>query len=117
MLWASIARKAAAGQKRPPSRGTVNDIRVIGSILPYCDAMFVDNEMRGYLREEPLTTELQYGVRVFSKNNLDDFLSYLDEIERAADPAHVALVERVYGKDWGKPYVQMFHREMQADAE
>ena len=108
MLWASIARKAAAGRRRPPSQGSFNDIKVIASILPYCDALFIDNEMCGYLQEQPLVTDLRYGARVFCQNSRDEFLAYLDEVERAAQPEHVALVKRVYGENWGQPYTGIF---------
>jgi hypothetical protein len=108
MLWASVARKAAAGRRRPPTRGAYNDVRVISSILPYCDAMFIDNEMRGYLAEEPLRSSLQYPVQLFSQNNRDEILTYLDDLETAANPKHFALVRAVYGDDVGKPFVTMF---------
>ena len=36
---------------KPPSKGTFTDVNAIASILPYCDALFVDAEMAGYLGE------------------------------------------------------------------
>ena len=67
MLFAALARKAAAGQKRLPNRGMVNDFTIVSSLLPYCDAMFIDNECRSYLQEHPLYDEIDYGTAVFLK--------------------------------------------------
>lgn len=50
-LWASIAHQAAyGGRKKPPDRGMVSDIDMISTLLPYCDAMFIDREMFELLR-------------------------------------------------------------------
>lgn len=111
MLWAAIARKAAAGQRRPPSQGTVTDIDVISTLLPYCDAMFVDRECHGYLKEEPLSTKLSYGARVFSLANKDEFLSYLDNMRNDVPGDHFRLVEEVYGSTWPHPFTAMYEKE------
>lgn len=111
MLWASIARKAASGQRRPPSRGTVADIAAISTLLPYCDAMLVDNECYGYLQEEPLRSQLGYGTRMFSLNTKEEFLAYLDRVREQIPKRHLELVEEVYGPDWGKPYTEMYRRQ------
>ncbi len=58
LLVAARARKAANGQRRPPSPGMWNDIVAISSFLPYCDAMFLDNECAALVAEEPLRTRL-----------------------------------------------------------
>lgn len=108
MLTAAIAREAAAGQTRPPTRGILNDIRLISAYLPYLDSMFIDNECRGYLMEQPLRDELNYGCRVFSLNTKDELLSYLRDIEASAPSEHLAAVKEVYGDDWGKPYERLY---------
>jgi hypothetical protein len=108
MLWAAIARKAASGQRRLPTRGVVNDLRVISSLLPYCDVMFIDNEMRALLNEEPLATELGSYAKVYSPNNRDDFLSSLDELARSAPDDHLTMVKEVYGEERVRPYMDIF---------
>jgi hypothetical protein len=110
MLYAALARKAQAGQVRPPSRGMVNDVQVVSALLPYCDAMFLDNEMAGLLGEEPLRTSLDWGTHVFSWNTRDNFLEYLDAIRAGVSEEHVALVETVYGPDWDTPYTTLYER-------
>jgi hypothetical protein len=63
LLFAAIARKAAAGQKQPPNRGIVSDITMVSVLLPYCDAMLVDNQIAGYLQEQPLARQIfEYGT-------------------------------------------------------
>jgi len=66
LLYAGLARRAASGQKRVPSRGTPNDIDLISAYLPYCDALFIDNEFAQLLSEEPIAAAVYpYGTRVF----------------------------------------------------
>ena len=112
LLFAGLARRAASGQKRVPSRGTPNDMRFISAYLPYCDAMFIDNEFAQLLREEPLATAIKdHSPRIFSARTRDDFLDYLADLEEAAGSAHVDLVTRTYGEKWLKPYRSVLEHE------
>ena len=105
LLMASLARKAASGQQRPPSPGMWNDITAISSFLPYCDAMFLDNECAGLLREEPLKGKIAaFGTRIFSSRTREDFIEYLAAMECEAGLDHARLVEEIYGEDWCVPY-------------
>ena len=106
MLFAGIARKAAHGQKEPPNAGTVTDINAIASLLPYCDAIFVDNVMAALLNEQPIKKEVEkYGTKVFSLNTKTQFLQYLDEIGREASASHLEAVADAYGKP--EPYMTL----------
>jgi hypothetical protein len=112
LLMAALARKAANGQKRAPSPGMWNDITAIAAFLPYCDAMFLDNECAGLLREEPLRTKLvPFGTSIFSSKTGDEFLEYLAGLEQEAGAEHVGLVARVYGDDWTVPYREVLIHE------
>ncbi len=111
MLWASIARKAASGQRRLPSRGTITDIDVISTALPYYDAMFVDKECHAFLNEEPLRSQLDYGTQVFSLNTVDKFLAFLDALRQQVPQSHMNLIHEVYGPNWEEPYTQMFRSQ------
>jgi hypothetical protein len=108
MLWAAVARKAANRGKRPPSRGMSNDIDTISTLLPYCDAMFIDKECWTYLNEGPLRTELNFGTKLFSLNNKQEFFEYLDAIRASATPEHLATVQAVYGEDCPAPYTSIY---------
>lgn len=116
MLYAAVARKAGAGRKRPPTQGLAADVEMVSLFLPYCDAMLVDNEIAGYLREEPLASSINFPCKVFSARTLPDFMTYLDGIEAAATPEHLTKVEEVYGADWPQPFETLYtvggrHRE------
>jgi len=108
MLYAALARKAAAGRKRPPDQGMVNDIEIVSVLLPYCDAMFIDKECHSYLSERPLSEKIDYGTKVFSLNNKAEFLEYLKELEKRASREHLKKVAEVYGVTWREPYTTLY---------
>lgn len=108
MLWAALARKAASGQTRPPSRGMEQDIETISVLLPYCNAMFIDKECHALLSEEPLCSEPKYGTNLYSLRNKDEFSEYLDRIEQSASEEHLAALEEVYGDRKPKPNTTLF---------
>lgn len=111
LLHASLAWRAAHGQKCP-SRGTPNDISFIAAYLPYCDAMFVDNEFAQLLSEGRLAAAAKdYPTKIFATRSRDGFLEYLHQLEAEAGRAHVDLVVRTYGETWTQPYRSMLEHE------
>ncbi|MFL6388809.1 MAG: hypothetical protein ACJ71U_15105 [Terriglobales bacterium] len=102
-MFASLAAKAAAGQKEPPNQGTSNDITIVSTLLPYCDAMFVDNKCRALLQDIPRKFKLPYPCRVFSPNTGSEFLAYLRDIRDSATDEHLKQVEELYGPNIFKP--------------
>lgn len=109
LLFAALARKAAiGGQVRPPNRGMISDVTTVAAVLPYCDAIWVDNEVAGLLNEEPLRTRIDYGTRVFSWNTRHELLNYLDELRAGVDDRHVELVREVYGEGCLRPFTALF---------
>ena len=84
------------------------DIKTISHLLPYCDAMFIDKECHALLREQPLAKEINYSTKIFSLNNKDEFLEYLDNIENETTAEHMKAVEDIYGDAWKKPYTSIF---------
>lgn len=110
MLYASIAKSAANGRKNPPTPGMDSDIEVISCYSGYCDAMFLDKECHSYLNQQPLKDELGLGNKSYSVNNKEDFLKYLQSILDNCPKQHLKLIDEVYGKDWGEPFVEMFEK-------
>ena len=102
-MYASLAVKAAAGQKEIPNQGTVTDINIVSTLLPYCDAMFIDNGCRALLRDIPRTHALPYECKVFSPKTGKDFICYLREIRDSVTPERLKLIEEVYGPDPLRP--------------
>ena len=96
-LFAALARKLVAGQKRLPSRGVFNDINAIATYGPYVDAMFVDNECAQILSEQPLSTEVKLKATIFSAKSGDAFLGYLKELQNRASPEVHTLANEIYG--------------------
>lgn len=114
LLMAGLARKAMSGQRRPPGRGTGNDLQAIAAYLPYCDAMFVDNQFAGLMREQPLASKLaRYKARVFSIRTRSAFLDYLTELEAAVPSEHLARVRAVYGDSWLTSFDTILEAERQ----
>lgn len=107
-LWASVARKAASGQKRLPSKGMVNDVIALSVYMPFCDAMFVDKECHGFLNDEPLKSGLDYNTKIFSLNTKGDFLSFLDSISDNAPKGHFDIINEIYGPGWETPFTTMY---------
>lgn len=102
-MFASLAVKAAAGQKEPPNQGTFNDISIVSTLLPYCDAMFVDNQCRALLQDIPKGHRFTYPCAVFSHKTGAEFLKYLREIRDSVTPEHLKTVEELYGPNALKP--------------
>lgn len=96
-MYANFAMKVAAGQKTPPNQGTATDIEVVSTLLPYCDAMFVDRHTRALVADIPRKHSLRCATKLFSMSNREEFLEYLDTLTATATPDHLALVKRVYG--------------------
>lgn len=112
LLYAGIARKASSGQKEPPNKGTFTDVNAIANLLPYCDAIFIDNGMAALLQEEPIKTEMaRYSTKVFSPNTKDAFIKYLDTIEETADTSHVEMISDAYGKNWVEPHLTILDKD------
>ncbi len=108
MLYASLAREGALGRKKSPTKGMMNDVETIACYAPYCDAIFVDNECRRLLNQGVTKTKYQLKTRIFSQDNKNDFLLYLDEIEKSVSKEHLKKVKEVYGEKWLTPYIEMF---------
>lgn len=109
LMWAAIARQAAhGGRVKLPSRGMSKDITTISTLMPYCDAMFIDKECKNLLSEEPLQSRINYGTKLFSLSNRQEFLDYLDDIKNNASAEHFDLVKGLYGDDFDKPFTTLY---------
>lgn len=103
LLFASLARKAGHGQRSVPSPGVFTDVEAISSLLPYCDAMVLDREMAGHMRDEPLrSVAAQFGTQILALNDRQGILDFFDEIIRNVPAERVEIV-RDYMGEAGKP--------------
>lgn len=109
-LWAAIEYQASTdGRKNPPNVGMMSDIEMVSTLLPYCNAILVDNDMRSILnfREVKKNTDI-YKTKVFSLSNKNELFSYLKAIKNKASESHYKIIENVYGKDWKQPFFGMY---------
>jgi hypothetical protein len=97
LMSAAIAMRAAQGQKEPPNEGTATDIDTVAHLLPYCDAMFMDNGCRSLLLDIPTALRPPETTRVFSLNVKAQFLDYLRSIRDGISAEHVRAIREVYG--------------------
>ena len=107
LLWAALARKAAAGQKNL-NISIVNDIYAISSYMPYSNAIFIDKECYALLTDVDVAARIQCNTEVFSLSNKEEFLEYLDRLIAKVPKQHIELIKNVYGEDWLKPYSSMY---------
>jgi hypothetical protein len=115
-LWAALADEIASDRATQPSGGMVQDIQAISHFLHYSDALFVDNQCRRLLCDSPAVKQLpRPHARVFSVATRDDFMRYLDDIERDAPDDHLDLVLRAYGAKRLEPFTRLY--EWRDDAE
>jgi hypothetical protein len=98
LMYASIAMKAASGQREPPNQGTTTDIETVSHLLPYCDAMFVDNGCRALLLDVPKTLRPTDTNKIFSFNVRGKFLEYLRSLRDEISKEQLDAVKRVYGE-------------------
>lgn len=97
LLYAALAHRARSGQKGV-TRGMTNDVRMISTLLPYVDAIFIDKECHVLLTESPVFERIGYDTRLFSHRNKEEFIAHLEDLESSASDEHLALLEQVYGR-------------------
>jgi hypothetical protein len=92
LMFAAVAMRAAQGQKEPPNEGTTTDIDTVAHLLPYCDAMFMDNGCRSLLLDVPIALRPLETAKVFSLNVKAQFLDYLRSIRNGISIEHVKAI-------------------------
>jgi len=97
LMFAAIAMRAAQGQKKPPDEGTTTDVETAAHLLPYCDAMFMDNGCRSLLLDVPSALRPPETGKVFSLNIKAQLLDYLRSIRDGISAEHVQAIREVYG--------------------
>ena len=116
VMFAGLAYRAANGKKDAP-KSTV-DVQFISSYLPYCDALFVDKESALLLKEFPKGTPgylrlKEFKSQVFSLNNKNEFLDYLDHLIAEIPEKQIKLLKDIEGEDYAKPYWDIIKHEKQ----
>jgi len=107
IMLAGLARSAYLGEKMAPK--STADVQFISSYLPYCDAMFVDKQSARILRELPKDTPKhlridEYGAKIFSLNERNNFLKYLDDLVTELPKEHIEILKDINGDTYDQPY-------------
>jgi hypothetical protein len=88
-IWAKIAELVLNPKgPRKPRASDGYDASVLASYAPYCQAMLIDGGFREIAIDSRIDVEQRFGTKVFSEQNKDAFLCYLDELERAVPHEH-----------------------------
>ncbi len=111
-IWAAIAYQSSrGGRTTPPNVGMFNDVEMVGTLLPYCDAIFVDKDMYSLLNFGAVKKVLsKYKAKVFSLTNINDFFGYLEEIKKNTSKKHYETIKQVYGNNWDRPFYEMYDK-------
>lgn len=84
LLWEFKIGKITTNQKKFHTRlglSRQNDINHISAFVPYVDVLTTDNSMRNLCESKLVADELkQFSCNIFSKNNYDEFETWLDEL-------------------------------------
>lgn len=64
------------------------DVKHIATYAPYADAFVMDQPMADLVSRPTVLLEQRYGTQVFSLNNWDTFIRWLDELENAMTAEH-----------------------------
>ena len=97
-LKAMVKRGAYSNRSKASQRlnGVFEDINHISLYAPYCDAFFMDQPMADLVRQPTVDLESRYGVKVFSLNNLDEFVVWLSELGRGMSMEHLRGLKAAY---------------------
>lgn len=78
--------------------GFFQDMKHVSIYAPYCDAFVMDKAMASLVADPHIALEARYGVRVFSLNNWDALLAWLDALEVGLSQEHRAGLAAAYPK-------------------
>lgn len=78
--------------------GFFYDVKHIATYAPYCDAFVVDQPMAELVRKKTVAVSERYGVHIFSLNNWDDLMIWLDRLEQGMSGEHKQALVQAYPK-------------------
>ncbi|MGY3118901.1 hypothetical protein ACVWXQ_002838 [Bradyrhizobium sp. S3.14.4] len=96
-LFAALAWRISSGQRTAMKASILNDFNAIATYAPFVDAMFVDRQCASLLTQGRLRSEISYRAKIFSMNDPNAFIGYLDDISEQAPPEIVMLSKDLYG--------------------
>ena len=76
--------------------GVFYDVKHIATYAPYVDAFVMDQPMAGLVSRPTVELESRFGTKVFSLNNWDAFMAWLDSLEADMTQEHRDALAIVY---------------------
>jgi hypothetical protein len=76
--------------------GLFYDVSHAATYAPYCDAYVTDKAMAELMRHPKVGLQRDYGCQVFSASNWDQFMAWLDEVERSMTPEHLQALRAIF---------------------
>lgn len=112
-ILATIAHRLSVGNMKAEKikSSFFTDVFISATILPFCDVIFLEKQIAGFMKEKPLNVVLGKMPKIYSLSSKDEFLAHLDEIEAQASEEHIRAVKEIYGEDWGKPFCKVLREE------
>jgi hypothetical protein len=93
-MYATLKAMVKGGAYMNPEKsikrlsGFFYDVKHISIYAPYCDAFLMDNPMAEIVSRGTVALTGRYGVQVFSRNNWDDFIGWLQALESEMSGEH-----------------------------
>lgn len=76
--------------------GLFQDIKHVATYSSYCDAFLMDKAMAHVVADPRINLQSRFGVKVFSLNNWDQFLAWLNDLESGMSSEHRAALSAAY---------------------
>jgi hypothetical protein len=98
LLKSMVKRGAHANVEKARDRlsGFYYDVHHIATYAPYCDAIIIDQPMAEFVSHPNVALEQTFGVKVFSLQNWDALLGWLEGLEATASEAHKRALDAIY---------------------
>jgi hypothetical protein len=76
--------------------GFFYDVEHVATYGPYCDAFVADQSMAALLAKPTIAISQRYGVKIFSLNNWNEMLTWLDRLEHGMSDEHNQALVQAY---------------------
>ena len=87
--------------------GFFYDVNHIATYAPYCDAILIDKPMHALVTHPSVALDKKYGVKVFSRTNWSDFLTWIDGLQSKKTLEHTKGLELIHEKSYGSSFSKM----------
>ncbi|MEY4757093.1 MAG: hypothetical protein RJA34_1991 [Pseudomonadota bacterium] len=76
--------------------GFFYDVKHLSTYAPYCDAFLLDKRMADIVSKPSVGIEQKYGTKIFSENNWDELIAWLEVLPKSMSEEHRAGLIAAY---------------------